>query len=137
MDGLSFLVVVEKVERNCLLPMRESLTRKERLKSKADFARVFNKPDIKSECVGARLVAQQNHLNYNRFAVTLVRKFGNAVHRNYARRVLKEIYRGAKKNLPKGFDMVVILFPGDYGYRERKWQFNMLIQGANFAKKYK
>jgi len=117
--------------------MRKSLTRKDRLRNKADFAHVFNEPDARSECIGARLVARQNRLNSNRFAVTLVRKFGNAVQRNYARRVLKEIYRNTRKDLPKGFDIVVILYPGDYDYRERKKQFCELIRNADFAEKNK
>ena len=113
--------------------MRTSLTRSERLKSKADFARVFNQPDYKSGCRGAKLVAKRNGLETGRFAVTTVRKFGNAVQRNYARRILKEIYRKSKQDLPTGFDIIVILFPGDYGYHEREQQFTKLFRRAKIA----
>ena len=113
--------------------MRRSLTRSERLRSKADFARVFDKPDIRSACRGAKLVAKRNDLETGRFAVTLVRKFGNAVQRNYARRVFKEIYRNTKQDLPTGYDIIVVLYSGDYDYREREQQFTKLIRRADFA----
>jgi ribonuclease P protein component len=113
--------------------MSESLTRPERLKSKADFARIFKEPDMRSSCRGAKLVAKRNGLESNRFAVTLVRKFGTAVGRNYARRVLKEIYRRKKQEIPIGIDVIVVLFPGDYSYQDREQQFMKLIQRANFG----
>jgi ribonuclease P protein component len=113
--------------------MRKSLTRSERLKSKADFARVFEKPDVRSGCRGAKLVARNNGLETGRFAVTLVRKYGNAVQRNYARRILKEIYRNTKQDLPTGYDIIVVLYSGDYDYHDREQQFTKLIRRANFA----
>ncbi len=113
--------------------MRRSLTRSERLSSKADFARVFDKAEIRSACRGAKLIARSNGLETGRFAVTLVRKFGNAVQRNYARRVLKEIYRNTKQDLPTGYDIIVVLYSGDYDYQEREQQFTKLIRRADFA----
>jgi ribonuclease P protein component len=115
--------------------MRRSLSRTERLRSKADFARVFNSPDFKSGCSGAKLVARQNGLETSRFAVTLVRKYGNAVSRNYARRVLKEVYRNTKQNLPCGIDLIVVLYPGEFGYHEREQQFMELIRRADIVQK--
>lgn len=113
--------------------MRRSLSRTERLLSKTDFARVFYNPDYKSACTGAKLVARQNGLEIRRFAVTLVRKYGNAVSRNYARRILKEIYRNTKQNLPGGIDLIVVLYPGDFSYHERERQFMKLIRRADFV----
>lgn len=113
--------------------MRKSLTRSERLKSKADFTRVFNQPDFRAGCRGAKLVAKQNGLGYGRFAVTTVRKYGNAVERNYARRVLREIYRNAKQDLPIGLDIIIVLFTGEFGYHEREQQFKKLIRRAEFG----
>ena len=104
------------------------------MKSKADFALVFDNTDFRSACRGAKLVARRNDLQIDRFAVTLVRKFGNAVQRNYARRVLKEIYRNTKQDLPTGYDIIVVLYPGDYSYHEREQQVTRLIRRADFAK---
>ena len=113
--------------------MRRSLTRPERLKKKADFARVFDKPDFKSSCRGAKFVARRNQSDINRIGIALVRKFGHAVERNYARRVLKEIYRNQKQNLPTGYDIVIVLYPGDYGYQEREQQFMKMLRRAGFG----
>ena len=114
--------------------MRKSLTRAERLKSKTDFALVFKQADIRSACRGAKLLVRFNDLEINRFAVTMVRKFGNAVQRNYARRVFKEIYRNTKQDLPTGYDIIVVLYSGDYNYHEREQQFTKLIRRAGIAK---
>ena len=113
--------------------MRRSLTRKERLRSHAEFTRVFDSPDRRSECRGAKLIARQNDQEYNRFAVAMVRKFGNAVERNYSRRVLKEIYRNVKQEMQGNYDIVVVLYPGNYGYHEREHQFMNLIRRAGFV----
>ena len=113
--------------------MRKSLSRAERLKSKADFGRVFDKPDHRSACRGAKLVARRNGLHFNRFAATLMRNFGNAVERNHARRILKEIYRNSKIDLPQGYDVVVVLYPGDFSHVDRKKQFAALIRRARFG----
>lgn len=114
--------------------MKRSLTRSERLKSRADFARVFDKPDLRSGCTGAKFVARRNGLEHGRFAVTMVKNYGNAVHRNRGRRILKEVYRSMKQDLPKGFDIIVVLYPGDYSYHEREQQFMELIRRAEFAR---
>jgi ribonuclease P protein component len=75
----------------------------------------------------------RNGLEYGRFAITTVRKYGNAVERNYARRVLKEIYRNAKHDLPPGLDIIIVLFPGDFGFHDREKQFAKLIRRAGFG----
>ena len=113
--------------------MRRSLSREERLRSQADFARVFDAPDIRTGVRGAKLVARRNESDDNRFAVALVRKYGNAVERNRSRRILKEIYRNAKRDIATGYDIVVVLYPGEYGYGERERQFHTLIQRADLV----
>ncbi len=53
--------------------------------------------------------------------------------RNYARRVLREIYRNRKQDLPAGLDLIIVLFPGDFGYHEREQQFTKMIRRAGFG----
>ena len=67
------------------------------------------------------------------FAVTLVRKYGNSVERNYSKRVLREIYRNEKNSIRTSFDIVIVLYPGDYSFRERYDQFQVLIKRANLV----
>lgn len=114
--------------------MKRSLSKSERLKTKEEFTRVFNESEYRSGCNGARLMASRNGLSYSRFAVTQVRKYGNAVKRNYARRILKEIYRMRKHKIPAGFDIIVILYPGPFCYQDRDNQFVLLLRRAGFAK---
>ena len=110
--------------------MKRSLTREERLKTREDISRVFSS-SAKVSCTGAKLVYNENMLEFNRFAVTLVRKYGNAVIRNRSKRIVREIYRNLKFNIRKGYDMVIVLYPGNYSYSQRLEQFSYLLKKAD------
>lgn len=109
--------------------MRRSLTKQERLKKKADISRVFASSNQVS-CFGAKLFYRENGLSENRVLVTLVRKYGNAVQRNRARRVMKEAFRSMKENLSVGYDLVVLLYPGGDGFESRRKQLYKLCVKA-------
>lgn len=113
--------------------MRKSLSRKERLKKKIEFSRIFNDPDYRLACKGGKLLVKRNGLEFNRFAASFVRKYGNAVKRNYARRVVKNIYRENNKSLPTGYDFILILYPGEFDYYDRKQQFLGMLRRVDFA----
>ena len=119
----------EKEEKNFQLLMRKSLTRVERLRSQSDISRVF-KSSFRVSCSGAKLVYRKNDLGWNRIAVTLVRKYGNSVQRNKSKRIVREIYRSLKNNLKPGFDMIIVLYPGDYDYSIRESQVKYLLGKA-------
>ncbi|MCL2480662.1 MAG: ribonuclease P protein component [Spirochaetaceae bacterium] len=87
--------------------MRKSLTKKERMK-KADISKVFEiSESIKISCI--RLLYCKSKNTWNRIAVVLRKGYGNSVERNRARRVIKEIYRQIKNNLPCGYDFIFLL----------------------------
>jgi ribonuclease P protein component len=90
--------------------MRRSLTKGERLKRSSDIGRVFAS-GRKVSCYGAKLFYRENGRAGNRMTVTLVRKYGTAVERNRAKRVVREAYRLMKPSLKKGYDMIVVLYP--------------------------
>ncbi len=113
--------------------MRKNLTRKERLARKKDVDCVFNNSDYESSCRGAKVKVRRNGLNYNRFTVLLVRKYGNSVKRNYSRRIVKEIYRKKKHSIPSGYDILFILYPGKYSYYDREKQFIDLFKGRSIV----
>jgi len=113
--------------------MRESLTKPERIRSKTDFKSIFNTSDSVG-CRGAKMLFRINNLGYSRFGVTLRKNYGNSVQRNYARRVLKELYRTHKTSLNDSFDILVILYPGSDSYQERQEQFIRLLKRADIAK---
>jgi len=119
----------EREERNSQLLMRKSLTRGERLRSQSDISRVFKSANRVS-CSGAKLVYCKNDIEWNRIAVTLVRKYGNSVQRNRSKRIVREIYRSLKNNLKPGFDIVIVLYPGDYNYSIRMSQVKYLLGKA-------
>jgi ribonuclease P protein component len=54
----------------------------------------------------------KNDLPYNRIGFTQIRKYGNAPERNRARRLGKEAYRLLRSRLKSGFDLVLLVYPG-------------------------
>ena len=106
--------------------MKRSLSKTERLKNKDDFRRVYSSP-LKQSCSGAKLAALSNSLDKLRFGVGLSKKFGNAVERNRAKRQVREIFRLHKHRIRPGFDLVFLVYPGNYGYWEREIQFLQLL----------
>ncbi len=109
--------------------MKRSLTKKDRLKRSADIGRVFSS-STRVSCPGAKLVYRKNDIGRSRFTVTLIRKYGNAVERNRAKRVAREAYRLLRSDVKNGFDMVLLLYRSDDTYSNRCLQLNELMQKA-------
>ncbi len=57
---------------------------------------------------GFVLVARRNGLEFSRIGIGVGKRFGNAVSRNRARRLIRELFRKNKQRLPKGLDMVFL-----------------------------
>ena len=115
--------------RNSPLPMRRSLTKKEILRTKREIDRLF-RSGKRVTVNGAKLVYTRNDLSENRIFVTLIRKFGNSVQRNRAKRIVKEVYRNHKPILQPGWDLGFILFPGNDGFQARETQIIALLKKA-------
>ena len=114
--------------------MRRSLSKSERLKKGDEFRRVFGSP-LKQSCQGAKLAVLSNSLDELsprrvRLGVTLSKKFGNAVERNRAKRQVREIFRLHKHCIQPGYDLVFLVYPGNFGYRDRERQFLQLVARA-------
>lgn len=62
--------------------------------------------------------------------VTLVRKYGSAVERNRAKRVVREAYRHLKPSLETGYDLIVVLYPHEDSYHNRVKQLSRLCEKA-------
>jgi ribonuclease P protein component len=122
----------EKAERNFPSQMKKSLTKKEIIRKQTDLKKIFASGAV-SKCRGAKILFLQNSLPYNRFAVTLVRKYGNSIERNYSKRILREIYRTEKDSLKISYDIVIVLYPGDYSFRDRYEQYKILVKRANLV----
>ncbi len=124
-----------KEEKNFLLPMKENLTKNERLGKKSDLNKIFAKGSV-SKCHGAKILFLRNPLSYSRFAITIVRKFGNAVERNYTKRIFRDFFRTHKQEITESCDIVVVVYPGDFSYQNRLDQFNLLMKRANLVKNH-
>lgn len=113
--------------------MRRNLTKKERLGKRSDLKRVFD-GGKQFSCKGARILFISNGLAFNRFAVALVRKYGNSVERNRSKRFLREIYRNVKETLIPGIDIVVVLYPGNFSFSDRQKQLYSLLKRGELVK---
>lgn len=77
------------------------------LRKKSDFSSIYNK----GKSVGDRYVVvfyRKNGLQEIRTAFLASKKVGNAVHRNRARRLMKESYRNLSNQLAVGYDYIFI-----------------------------
>ncbi len=84
--------------------------KKERLRLRADFERVFAAKCSHGDGVMVVYVAG-NGLDWSRLGIVTGKRVGNAVRRNYARRRVREAFRTLKDGLPKGFDIICIANP--------------------------
>jgi ribonuclease P protein component len=106
-----------------------SFPRKERLKRRDDIREVFRKRDVVS-CPGLKLFTHRNGLPHNRIAFAFPRKYGNAVERNRSRRMSREAYRLVRNELRKGFDLVLLVYPGRDNFSTRTDQLRDLFRRA-------
>jgi len=113
----------DEKNRDCRFP------RKERLKGRDEIREVFNRRRGVS-CSGARLLTLRNGLAHNRIAFTFARKFGNAVERNRSRRLSREVYRLLRNKLRKGYDFVLLVYPGRDTFSARMEQMRELFTQA-------
>ena len=103
--------------------------RKERLKGSNEIREVFSRKKGVS-CSGVKLFLLKNGLPYNRIAFAFPRKFGNAVERNHSRRLSREVYRFLRNELRKGFDLVLLVYPGQDVFSVRMKQLRELFLRA-------
>lgn len=103
------------------------------MKRSEDIQALFKSADRVS-CAGAKLFHRENGLPINRIAFTLARKFGNAVERNYAKRLGREAYRFLKNELKQGNDIVLLVFPGGDSLERRMAQLRQLFFKAGLIK---
>ena len=84
----------------------ERLRPRQRLRKRPDFRRIY---DLGARISGRSftLFALPNHLEHGRLGVAATRKFGSAVARNRAKRLVREIFRRLGL-LTVGLDVVIV-----------------------------
>jgi ribonuclease P protein component len=110
------------------------LTRAERLKKREEIQQVFSQ-GRRVSCPGAKLFILKNGLDINRIAFTFARKYGNAVQRNRSRRLSREAYRLSGASLRRGFDFVLLVYPGGDLFQNRTRQLAALFSKAGISEK--
>ncbi len=89
--------------------MRKSLSKNEIL-SAQELKNVFKKgKKLKSRGLGLCYII--NSQQSSRFGVSVSKKYGTAVQRNYAKRVVREVYRLYKDKLQICCDIVFVVYP--------------------------
>ncbi len=81
--------------------------REHRMKTRADFSRVFAKKRSVADGVFV-LYGCRNERGNSRLGLSVSRKVGNAVCRNRWKRLCREAFRLSRTALPAGIDLVVI-----------------------------
>jgi ribonuclease P protein component len=82
---------------------------------------------------GMRLTVRPNGGADTRAVFVTVRKYGNAVQRNRARRVVSECWRLSKARVVKGVDVVVMIYPGEDSFQARNSQLEALLVRSSLA----
>ena len=54
------------------------------------------------------IYVRKNNLPFNRLGITAGKKIGNAVHRNRAKRIIRQAYRENECLMPLGIDIVIV-----------------------------
>lgn len=87
------------------------ISSREKLKKRSDILSFFidREDKIKVYNYLYTILALKNNLNYSRFAVSIKKNKANAVKRNKSKRIVREIYRCEKHNIPLGFDYFIIV----------------------------
>ena len=75
-------------------------------------------------------ISYENNLGMNRVGFPLPRGSGNAVQRNLSKRSSREVYRLLKTHLNTGYDILLLIYPGNDSFSTRRVQFRTLFQKA-------
>ncbi|KPJ88356.1 MAG: hypothetical protein AMS17_05780 [Spirochaetes bacterium DG_61] len=87
---------------------REKIHRKERISKRQDFIRLL-KRGKRYYSTQYTVIITPNNLDYVRFGLSIGRKVGNAVFRNYEKRVCREFFRKERDWFIKGKDILIII----------------------------
>lgn len=87
------------------------LRRRERLTRRSDYAQVYAQKRRAQDGMLAVHVAQ-NGLAWSRIGLSVGKRAGKAVQRQYLRRRIREAFRLQKSELPSGLDIIVVALRG-------------------------
>jgi ribonuclease P protein component len=105
-----------------------SFNRKERIKKRADFLSIY-KNGQNFETRHFRITVMANKREFRRLGLSVSKKTGGAVQRNYVKRRLREYFRLNKELFPINSDMIITVKHGaaDKSYNDMKSELNNLL----------
>lgn len=107
--------------------MRKSLTKAEILRDRGEISHLFAE-SYAFRTNGLHLRIIENDLRWSRVVFAAVRSFRNAVDRNRARRRVREAYRDLKERITGHYDIVFVMYPGEYSFSKRYQQVEKLLR---------
>lgn len=107
--------------------------KKEHIKRPGEIQNLF-KQGKRYSTSGAKLFVLDNTNQTNRVVFAIPKNYGTAVQRNYSKRLSREIYRYFKMYLNTGYDLLLLVYPGNDSFRTRYIQFRYLCQKAGLLK---
>src|SRR5438270_10461902 len=93
-----------------MLERRHRFPRSHRLGGKLEFSAVFE-ARIRESRGPLMIYAKPNDLSHCRLGISISRKVGTAVRRNRIKRLLRESFRLMQHDLPRGYDLVIVVRP--------------------------
>ncbi|MFC1591134.1 ribonuclease P protein component [Thermodesulfobacteriota bacterium] len=88
-----------------------SFTKKNRIRKRHEFIKIY-RTGSKRESQHFIISQTPNNLPWRRLGVTVSKRVGNAVQRNYVKRRLREFFRLHQHQLPSSYDFVITAKPG-------------------------
>jgi ribonuclease P protein component len=107
--------------------MKKSLTKSECL-SQCLVKQLFAANKLVAKGVFSKLFYKPNSVGFHRLAVSVGKKNGNAVRRNYIKRVGREVFRQNKPIIEIGCDMVWVIYPNTGGFAQYWEEFLTIIK---------
>jgi len=104
----------------------------ERIRTRREISKVFDE-GARWSGKGLRLNVRPNGGAETRAVFVTVRKYGNAVARNRARRVVSECWRLSKDRIVPGMDVVVVIFPDEDSFDRRRKQLDAVLRRSSLA----
>ena len=93
-----------------MAPKRYTFPRTRRLGGKLAFSGVFD-AKVRESRGPLMAYARPNDLGHARLGITISRKVGTAARRNRIKRLLRESFRLLQHDLPRGYDLVIVVRP--------------------------
>ena len=107
----------------------------ERIRKRTDIRLLFRSSSVSVK--GAKLFYRENNRSITRVLVTSGRGYGNAVARNYIKRVGRDIIRNNRQCFSPGYDVALVFYAGVYTYTDRVNQVIMLVKKHHDRFNYK